>query len=308
MRIQITESQYKYITTNISLDESFRGERGLQSLGANSEEYIAFQNAKTMQQNGDNPLKIKQTTGWEIGYDGNWKYEGVDGNLIKRPLGEINTLADLWKDDDLYKWYPHLKNVRVIIDWSGSTYSSSDGSYIAISNGFFWNIHTKQYCNDTYLDNDEEMIIELEKAIQHEIQHLIQMHEKWESGARCPNTFLAANLYEKIEFYVKRIVEKTRGMTKEELKKMHKECTNKKEREIIAEIFLYVCEGYTPDDYLKDKLDDLERIKKHNEELSKSYRSNKGEMEAYEVNDRYGWDYNKRKNALMSKRKEASTF
>lgn len=301
MIIQITENQFKYLSENLQvLNESFRGEKGVQNLGKDSEQYIAFQNAKSMYQNGDEPLKIKQTTGWEIGYDGNWKYEGMDGVIIKRPLEEIHTLADIWKDDDLYKWYPHLKNIKVIVDSNGNTYSSSDGSYIAIAKGFFWN-NNNDFSYNSNIFSDDEMIAEIEKAIQHEIQHLIQMHENWESGARCPNVFLAAKQNEKIEFYVKKIVEKTRGLSREELKRMFKECTNKEERQIIAEIYSYVCEGYTPDDYLKDQLNDLEKIKKHNEELSKAYRNNNGEKEAYEVNNRYGWDYNKRKNTLMSK-------
>ena len=100
MIFKIKNSQLKTI-----INESFRGERGLINLGNDSVEKIALNNAKIMLSNKEPLLKIKQTTGWEIGYDGKWKYENIDGNIIQIPHSQIHVLSDIWDDDDLYKLY-----------------------------------------------------------------------------------------------------------------------------------------------------------------------------------------------------------
>jgi len=289
MIFKIKNSQLKTI-----INESFRGERGLINLGNDSVEKIALNNAKIMLSNKEPLLKIKQTTGWEIGYDGKWKYENIDGNIIQIPHSQIHVLSDIWDDDDLYKWYPEIKNVKIILNNNGNTYTSDDGQSINIDKNLFYD-EQGNFKYSFYKD-------ELEMAIQHEIQHLIQFIENCEEkGARCPNTRLVADLEIKIKF-IKRIVENIKGLTINEIKTLYKNCNNKEEKIIFAEIISYLVNGYNLNDYLNDEINDLNKLKIENEKIAKDYYANKGEMEAYEVNLRYGMSYDQRKNSLMSKR------
>jgi hypothetical protein len=98
------------------------------------------------------------------------------------------------------------------------------------------------------------------------------------------------------------LAEKVRGLDWKEIYNMSKSYDkDSPERNSLVDIALWVQNGDTIDEYIKDAQD---RLKKYPgfEELEKDYYSNKGEMEAYEVNDRYGMTYNQRRNSLMKKR------
>jgi len=290
MIIKLTESKFKKIFT-----ESFRGERGLANLGEESPEKLALQNAKTMMEKNEIPLKIKQTTGWEIGYDGNWKYEGVDGTVKQVPSSSIRVLSDLWDDDDLYRWYPSIRNTKVLIEYGDSgNFAGALGGVIKIPPSLLW------WENKTDLPL-EFLKRECDSTIQHEIQHIIQGYEGWKSGAPAPNLLTYNKIIGQLKVSID-LAEKVRGLDWKEIYNMSKSYEkNSIERNSLVDIALWVQNGDTIDEYIKDAQD---RLKKYPgfEELEKDYYSNEGEMEAYEVNDRYGMTYDQRRNSLMRKR------
>jgi len=290
MIIKLTESKFKRL-----FSESFRGERGLANLGEESPEMLALQNAKTMMEKNEDPLKIKQTTGWEIGYDGNWKYEGVDGTVKQVPSSSIRVLSDLWDDDDLYKWYPNLRNTRILLAYGdGGNFAQTGPDFIQIPPSLIW------WENKTALPLDF-LKRQCNSTIQHEIQHVIQWYENWEGGAPAPNLLTYEKIKKEIETSME-LAEKVRGLDWKEIYNMSKSYDkDSPERNSLVDIALWVQNGDTIDEYIKDAQD---RLKKYPgfEELEKDYYSNKGEMEAYEVNDRYGMTYNQRRNSLMKKR------
>ena len=290
MIIKLTESKFKRL-----FSESFRGERGLANLGEESPERLALQNAKTMMKKNEDPLKIKQTTGWEIGYDGNWKYEGVDGTVKQVPSSSIRVLSDLWDDDDLYKWYPSIKNARVLIKYGDSgNFAGALGGVIQIPPSLLW------WENKTDLPL-EFLKRECDSTIQHEIQHIIQEYEGWESGAPAPGLLTYEKIKKELEVSVE-LAEKVRGLDWKEIYNISKTCEkDSPEKTALVDIASCLGNGETIDDYIKDARGRLEKLPSF-ESLEQKYYSNKGEMEAYEVNDRYGMTYDQRRNSLMKKR------
>lgn len=290
MIIKLTESKFKKL-----FSESFRGERGLANLGDETPEMLALQNAKTMMEKNEDPLKIKQTTGWEIGYDGNWKYEGVDGTVKQVPSSSIRVLSDLWDDDDLYRWYPSIRNTIVLIKYGdGGNFAGALSGVIQIPPSLLW------WENKTDLPL-EFLKRECDLTIQHEIQHLIQGYEGWKSGAPAPSLLTYNKIIGQLKVSID-LAEKVRGLDWKEIYNISKSYDkNSIERNSLVDIALWVQNGDTIDEYIKDAQD---RLKKYPgfEELEKDYYSSKGEMEAYEVNDRYGMTYDQRRNSLMKKR------
>ena len=290
LRHIINESVRRFV------NESFRGEFGVKNLGEDSEQYIALQNAKAMCQNGDTPLKIKQTTGWEIGYDGKWKYEGIDGTIKQCPISSIRVLSDIWDDDDLYRWYPQLRNVNIVIkNGNGSNFASTTGNTITIPYSILWWGRNNDQMSNAYLK------LNCEKTIQHEIQHVIQYYELTETGAPAPDynkhKEILKNYEEKLN-----LARKYKNITKEQCYQLYKQSVkNSIKREFFVDLYEFLNSGYTTQDYIDDIKEHIKSMPTY-DELDKAYYSNNGEKEAYEVNDRYGWDYNKRRNNLMSNR------
>jgi hypothetical protein len=291
MVIILTESKFKKLFT-----ESFRGERGLANLGSESIEMLALQNAKTMMEKNENPLKIKQTTGWEIGYDGNWKYEGVDGTVKQVPISSIRVLSDLWDDDDLYRWYPSLKQATVKIKYDNdSNFASSNGQGIQIPPSLLW----WESKSDLPL---EFLKKECDLTIQHEIQHLIQRYENWNSGAPVPNILVYNNVIDGLKASIE-LAKRVDGLEWREIYNIAKSYNkDSMERKLFVDIALWVQSGESIDDYIKDAKNRLDNYPTFDEIENDNYYSNKGEMEAYEVNDRYGMTYDQRRNSLMRKR------
>lgn len=291
MIIILTENKFRKL-----FSESFRGERGLSNLGSESPEILALQNAKAMMKKNESPLKIKQTTGWEIGYDGNWKYEGVDGTVKQVPSASIRVLSDLWDDDDLYRWYPSIGNTKVLIEYGDSgNFARALGGVIQIPPSLLW------WENKTDLPL-EFLKRECDSTIQHEIQHIIQRYEGWESGAPSPSLLTYNKIIERLKSSIN-LAEKVRGLDWKEIyniaKTYDKDST---ERNSLVDIALWVQNGDTIDDYIKDVQNRLDNYPTFEEFEDNAYYSNKGEMEAYEVNDRYGMTYDQRRNSLMKKR------
>ena len=112
--------------------------------------------------NGEDAENVRIDTGWFKGYDGKWRFEIDDSksHLIENPkltLHGNNTdgfyrtgkLSDVYSNAELFKAYPELKNVTVIIQEtetgvSGSAFSRDSDKQIVLSQELFKR-YTKEY-------------------------------------------------------------------------------------------------------------------------------------------------------------------
>ena len=121
-----------------------------------------LEEAKKRIKNGDDAENVRKATGWFKGYDGKWRFEIDDSksHLIENPklvLHGNNTdgfyrmgkLTDVYSNAELFKAYPELKNVTVIIQEtetgvSGSAFSRDSDKQIVLSQELFKR-YTKEY-------------------------------------------------------------------------------------------------------------------------------------------------------------------
>ena len=106
------------------------GERGAANLDRANEDNVRMQDlsvAKEMEAAGRDSKEIWTATGWERGADGQWRYEIPDlGQLDLKPIDLANesvngkiwvdnelTLGELFHDNDLFKAYPELKDIKL---------------------------------------------------------------------------------------------------------------------------------------------------------------------------------------------------
>ena len=106
------------------------GERGAANLDQADENNIRMQDlsvAKEMEAVGKDSNEIWTVTGWEKGKDGQWRYEIPDlDKLDLKPIDLANesvngkiwidnelTLGELFHDNDLFKAYPELRDVKL---------------------------------------------------------------------------------------------------------------------------------------------------------------------------------------------------
>ena len=155
----------KTINTNADVKYSFLGE---EMLGNNSEAMGLLKEAKRMKDNGENPEYIRQTTGWMIGNDGNWKAEIDDSTAkLKQKLKKNHTykLGDILDHKTLYALNNNYKNIEVKTrDMSGNGgYSREIGGIVL---------------NNKILDNPKQ----IRSTLLHEMQHATQHAEGWQGG------------------------------------------------------------------------------------------------------------------------------
>lgn len=115
----------------------------------------------------ENARKIKLATGWERGADGKWRYETPDFeyNPPSKFKNEGYNLNEIIKDDELFKAYPKLNDLKLRLENNPEQHYS----------GFF---------------SDDEIVIntaynspsDYKYTIAHEIQHAIQAYEGFEKG------------------------------------------------------------------------------------------------------------------------------
>ncbi len=121
-----------------------------------------FEEAQKRIKNGEDAENVRKATGWFKGYDGKWRFEIDDSksHLIENPklvLHGNNTdgfyrtgkLTDVYSNAELFKAYPELKNVTVIIQEtetgvSGSAFSRGSDKQIVLSQELFKR-YTKEY-------------------------------------------------------------------------------------------------------------------------------------------------------------------
>ena len=103
------------------------GARKLDIKNGNSFILDSLNIAKAMNKAGLPPLKTRIATGWELGYDGEWKYEIQDGNIddfqlfaaFQNNSGKLPfsiTLNHLYNNQELFRAYPQLRDLAVVFD------------------------------------------------------------------------------------------------------------------------------------------------------------------------------------------------
>ncbi len=152
------------------------GEQGARSLDELDENTIRSDNlniARQMMSEGKDAKTIRLATGWEMGHEGKWKYEIMDGDInpdfikdneLQGSIHHTYHLQDIFDAPEIFKAYPQLMNLTTRFNMSGQgTYFDSEVNELFVENGMSSNT--------------------ARSAITHEIQHAIQHIEGFSIGA-----------------------------------------------------------------------------------------------------------------------------
>lgn len=163
---------------------SLAGERGAAAADKAEERTARMDNlsvARKMEEKKKDAKAIKMATGWERGADGKWRYEMPDakikdtmdvggGHIVKRYEDDMlwngGKLSDVIDAPELFKAYPHLKDVRIETDAIMND-MPSNGEYNAKTNTITIHADELKYMNS---------------ILNHEIQHAIQSIEGFDRG------------------------------------------------------------------------------------------------------------------------------
>lgn len=163
---------------------SLAGERGAAAADKAEERTARIDNlsvARKMEEEEKDAKAIKIATGWERGADGKWRYEMPDakikdtmdvggGHIVKRYEDDMlwngGKLSDVIDAPELFKAYPHLKDVRIETDAIMND-MPSNGEYNAKTNTITIHADELKYMNS---------------ILNHEIQHAIQSIEGFDRG------------------------------------------------------------------------------------------------------------------------------
>lgn len=163
---------------------SLAGERGAAAADKAEERTFRMDNlsvARKMEEEKKDAKAIKMATGWELGADGKWRYEMPDamikdtmdvggGHIVKRYEDDMlwngGKLSDVIDAPELFKAYPHLKDVRIETDAIMND-MPSNGEYNAKTNTITIHADELKYMNS---------------ILNHEIQHAIQSIEGFDRG------------------------------------------------------------------------------------------------------------------------------
>lgn len=172
------------INSSDNIRFSLAGERGAAAADKAEERTIRMDNlsvARKMEEEKKDAKAIKMATGWERGADGKWRYEMPDamikdtmdvggGHIVKRYEDDMlwngGKLSDVIDAPELFKAYPHLKDVRIETDAIMND-MPSNGEYNAKTNTITIHADELKYMNS---------------ILNHEIQHVIQSIEGFGRG------------------------------------------------------------------------------------------------------------------------------
>jgi GNAT superfamily N-acetyltransferase len=158
------------------------GEKGAERLDVmegNTRRMSNLVMAKNMTDDGKSPLEIRVATGWELGADGKWRYETVDNipylkdtvNKVNKYLAENKDANDAYQKaefflpPELIKMYPELKDITIEFGRG----NEKEGSYSPLLKLIRVNV-------GVYPKNTVSVLL-------HEVQHVIQEIEGFDSGA-----------------------------------------------------------------------------------------------------------------------------
>ncbi|TXI10687.1 MAG: hypothetical protein E6Q68_07625, partial [Polynucleobacter sp.] len=159
---------------------------GPKSVFYTDKKYTDLSNAKEMLANGENLAKIKIFTGWEKGLDDKWRYEITDpvfksdeavfANLTSAIDGTDveTTVGELFNDHELFRYYPDLKNSKVLFTRS---MSGAVMSYVPGKNMF--EVNANMFLNILLAGKN---LSGLNKAFIHEMTHYVQQKEGFARG------------------------------------------------------------------------------------------------------------------------------
>ena len=147
---------------------SFAGERSAMSEPVRNN----LTEAQRLAEAGTGNEAVRQKTGWFKGMDGKWRYEIPDDlkkiNLAKLKKSGSTPLANLYENQKLYEAYPWLRDIHVFFDPEmAETKSQPSGGYVL--------------GNDIFIGGRDNGL-RSRKVLLHEIQHLIQKHERFAKG------------------------------------------------------------------------------------------------------------------------------
>ena len=172
------------INSSDNIRFSLAGERGAAAADKAEERTARMDNlsvARKMEEEKKDAKAIKIATGWERGADGKWRYEMPDakikdtmdvggGHIVKRYEDDMlwngGKLSDVIDAPELFKAYPHLKDVRIETDAIMND-MPSNGEYNAKTNTITIHADELKYMNS---------------ILNHEILHAIQSIEGFDRG------------------------------------------------------------------------------------------------------------------------------
>ena len=252
------------------------GERGIQNLEP-QERQRRLQNlavAKEMFSKGENPLKIKQLTGWEQNpIDKMWRFEVPNGQLIRTEfeIGKEYNIGEVL-NSELSEMYPDLK---IIFENVGN--KRLKGGYDRDSKKIIFNALSGEYINVGGGNTIKPKYpVELRRELSHEFTHHIQSIEGFGRGGNS-------------ELVIQRAVELV-GLPKPTIQ----EVELKLEDSTLLNSDKNLLNAYLK--YLKaDNFLDKEEI------LYKAYQSISGEVEARAVESRDALMFENYQDSLMSR-------
>ena len=135
--------------------------------------------AQEITHNGKSPKEIKLATGWELGHDGKWRYEIMDGKLINRAIQSNRKsfmLHEIFNAPELFNAYKGLilPDGETGIAGMRVQFKDLDSHYYA-----FFDKNTFSIEIQSYLKNEPE---KLRSVLIHELQHAIQYIEEFATG------------------------------------------------------------------------------------------------------------------------------
>lgn len=165
-----TEKATENKTGPTSQKYSFAGEN------AETANVATLDEAKDMEQRGENNETIRKETGWFKGRDGKWRFELDDSGMkiTKEYLlltdGEYK-LKDIISHDALFSAYPQIGETKVVVGFLNTTQKGIAGQYNSKTD-------TLQLNRAIYLPDSSLMDL-----IVHEVQHKIQNIEGFARGS-----------------------------------------------------------------------------------------------------------------------------
>jgi len=177
--------------------EMIIGEKGARNLDQQEEATIRIDNlgvAREMEAAKKDAATIRLATGWEKGADGKWRYEVMDIDFVENIDNRLKAsekartkngvdLVEFVNDNNLFKAYPALRWIKVVMDNKSGSYGSfnklkGDGGFGQIT------------INPDKHQNDKQIL----STLLHEIQHAIQQKEGFASGGNINDVALKEKL------------------------------------------------------------------------------------------------------------------
>ncbi|MBQ9595518.1 MAG: hypothetical protein IJR35_06605 [Synergistaceae bacterium] len=317
------------------------GSGRLDNFEGNAQRRANLDLAKHMERNGNSASEIWAMTGWMRGAEGKWRYEIPDGKFNKQGLLKLArisrelfalddktikdpnyvftsaeqkehdrlvdlfsnaTLGDIYNAPELFKAYPDIAGIHVIID----EFKGADKNSIAFYN------HNDNYIafNVKYLGKDSD---EIRAVLIHEIQHAMQIREGFAGGGN-PDEMLSIAENGKIDinpFLRRNYAREERAMyealpkeLREKFKKLREIEKTASKKEFLDNLFKTLSQNETIRYSKWRNLQELVRSITSNKKLitsDEAYWALAGEVEARNAEERSYMNKRERRNTPLDK-------